>query len=78
MDPEIFNIKFRIVLRTLFIGAHLPFRTHVRKICTLEMAAMLHMRTFYAGEYDLFFILFLYTTQLDSLFYILSTDLTEL
>ncbi|WP_173703238.1 hypothetical protein [Clostridium saccharoperbutylacetonicum] len=50
----------------------------MRKICTLEMAAMLHMRTFYAGEYDLFFILFLYTTQLDSLFYILSTDLTEL
>ncbi|NSB30483.1 hypothetical protein [Clostridium saccharoperbutylacetonicum] len=24
----------------------------------LEMAAMLHMRTFYAGEYDLFFYSF--------------------
>jgi hypothetical protein len=58
VEPEIFNIKFRIVLRTLFIGAHLPFRTHVRKICTLERAAMLHIRTFYAGEYDLFFYSF--------------------
>ncbi|WP_173703242.1 hypothetical protein [Clostridium saccharoperbutylacetonicum] len=51
----------------------------MRKICTLEMmAAMLHMITFYAGEYDLFFILFLYTAHLNSLFHILSTDFTAL
>jgi hypothetical protein len=78
VEPEIFNIKFRIVLRTLFIGAHLPFRTYVRKMYTLKMAAMLHMKTFYAGEYDLFFILFLYTAHLNSLFHILSTDFTAL
>ncbi|NSB41521.1 hypothetical protein B0P06_001292 [Clostridium saccharoperbutylacetonicum] len=46
----------------------------MRKMCTLERAAMLHIRTFYAGEYDLFFILFLYTTNLNSISYILSKD----
>jgi hypothetical protein len=44
----------------------------------LEMAAMLHIRTFYADEYDLFFMLLLYTTHLNSHFHILSTDFAAL